>query len=87
MLTCLGKFIPNLSRIASPLQNLFKNNVKWHWQAEQVNSFRSLKELITTALQSHQVISSKGLEAVLIQDNHPIAYASRALTRCQQHHA
>ena len=27
------------------------------------------------------------MRAVLIQDNHPIAYASRALTTCQQHYA
>ena len=49
MLTYLGKFIPNLSHIASPLRTLLEKNVEWHWQAEQANSFRSLKELITTA--------------------------------------
>ena len=96
MLTYLGKFIPNLSHIASPLRTLLEKNVEWHWQAEQENSFRSLKGLITTTpvlkyfnpskLTKLSVdASSKGLGAVLIQDNHPIAYASRALTRCKQH--
>ena len=98
MLTYLGKFIPNLSHIASPLRTLLEKNVEWHWQAEQANSFRSLKGLITTApvlkyfnpskpTKLSVDASSKGLGAVLIQDNHPIAYASRALTRCQQHYA
>ena len=31
--------------------------------------------------------SSKGLGAVLLQDNHPIAYASKAFTTCQQNYA
>ena len=31
--------------------------------------------------------SSKGLGAVLIQDNHPVTYTSRALTTCQQLYA
>ena len=31
--------------------------------------------------------SSNGLGAVLLQDNHPIAYASKALTNCQQRYA
>ena len=91
MLTYFGKFIPNLSHIALLLQTLLEKNVEWYWQAEQANSFRSLKELITTAPVSKYFnpskptklsvdASSKGLGAVLIQDNHPIAYASRALT-------
>jgi len=31
--------------------------------------------------------SSRGLGAVLLQDNHPIVYASKALTNCQQRYA
>ena len=31
--------------------------------------------------------SSKGLKAVLLQDNHPIAYSSKALTTCQRNYA
>ena len=98
MLTYLGKFIPNLSHIASPLRTLLERNVKWYWQPEQVKSFLSLKELITTAPVLKYFNSSrptklsvdascKGLGAVLLQDNHPIAYASRALTTFQQCYA
>ena len=98
MLTYLGKFIPNLSTVASPLRTLLEKNVEWHWHTEQANSFLSLKKLITTApvlkyfnpskpTKLSVDASSKGLGAVLLQDNHPIAYASRALTMCQQNYA
>ena len=98
MLTYLGKFIPNLSHVASPLRALLEKNVEWHWQAEQMNSFTSLKELIMKApvlkyfnpskpTKLSVDASFKGLGAVLIQDNHPVAYASRALTTCQQLYA
>ena len=98
MLTYLGKFIPNLSHVASPLRALLEKEVEWQWQAEQQKSFVSLKELITKApvlkyfnpkrpVKLSVDASSKGLGAVLLQDNHPIAYASKALTSCQQNYA
>ena len=98
MLNYLCKFIPNLSYIASPLQTLLEMNVEWNWQPEQAKDLLSLKELITTApvlknfnpsrLTDLSVdASSKGLGAVLLQDNHPIAYVSRVLTSYQQNYA
>ena len=56
--------------------------MEWHWQAEQANSFTSLKELIKKAHVLKYFNSSKstklpvdadskGLEEVLLQDNHP----------------
>ena len=98
MLTYLGKFIPNLSHVDSPLRTLLEKDVEWQWQAEQQKSFKSLKELITTApvlkyfnpkrpVKLSVDASSKGLGAVLLQDNNPIAYASKALTTCQQNYA
>jgi len=32
ILTYLSKFIPNLSHIAAPLQNLLEKYAEWHWQ-------------------------------------------------------
>ena len=98
MLTYLGKFIPNLSHVASLLRALLEKNVEWQWQTEQQKSFTLLKELITKApvlkyfnpkrpIKLSVDTSSKGLRAVLLQDNHPIAYASKALTTCQQNYA
>ena len=98
MLTNLGKFIPNLSHVASPLWALLEKDVEWHWEDQQHKSFTLLKELITKApvlkffnpMRPSKIsvdASSKGLGAVLLQDNHPIAYASKALTPCQQNYA
>ena len=98
VLTYLGKFIPDLSHIASPLQALLEKDIEWQWNAEQQRSFISLKELITKApvlkyfnpkrpVKLSVDASLKGLGAVLLQDNHPIAYASKALTTCQQNYA
>ena len=90
--------MPNLSHITAPLRTLLEKNVEWHWQPEQAKSFLSLKELITTATVLEYFnprkptklsvdASSKRLGVVLLQDNHQIAYTSRALTTCQQIYA
>jgi len=49
ILTYLSKFIPNLSHIAAPLQNLLEKDVKWHWQDDQIKSFVTLKQLVNKA--------------------------------------
>ena len=94
----LGKFIPNLSEVTAPLRKLQEKDVIWHWHAEQQQSFNKLKQLITEApvlrfydprkeLTLSVDASSKGLGAVLIQEEQPVAYASRALTKCQMNYA
>ena len=50
MLTYLGKFIPNLSHVASPLRALLEKDVEWQWNAEKQKSFTLLKELITKTM-------------------------------------
>lgn len=98
MLTYLAKFIPNLSQIAAPLRVLLEKDTQWHWQDEQVQSFKALKQLATEApvlkyfdpnkhTKLSVDVSSKGVGAVLLQEGHPIAYASKALTSCQQNYA
>jgi len=95
MLTYLNKFIPNLFHIAAPLQNLLEKDVEWYWQDDQIKSFVALKQLVTEApvlkyfdpkrpTKISVDASSKGLGAMLLQNNHPIAYASKAVTDCQQ---
>ena len=44
-----GKFIPNLSEVTAPLRQLLGNDVIWHLEAEQQQSFEKLKRLITEA--------------------------------------
>ena len=98
MATYLGKFIPNLSQIAAPLRALLSDNTDWNWGTEQEKSFATLKKIVTEApvlkfFDQHKPVkisvdaSSKGMGAVLLQDESPIAYASKSLTQCQQNYA
>mgnify|MGYP001557088947 CR=1 FL=1 len=98
IITYLAKFIPNLSQRAAPLRLLLEKDVLWHWGEEQTKAFDSLKSSITAApvLAYFDVnkrvtlsvdASSKGLGAVLLQDDRPVAYASRAMTKCEENYA
>ena len=94
----LGKFIPNLSGINQPLRQLLEKDVAWHWEDAQKKSFKELKKAITTApvLKYYDekedivlsVDSSKdALGACILQNGHPIAYASRSLNKSEQNYA
>ena len=98
MVMYLGKFIPTLSQTAAPLRALLVKDTKWHWGQEQSKSFTTLKELVseTPVLQYFDIskptkisvdASSNGLGAALLQDDKPIAYASKSLTQTQQNYA
>ena len=98
MVTYLSKFIPHYSKISAPLRLLLEKNIEWHWTSDQTQALTKLKSLIT----SHPTLkffdpskpikvsvdaSSKGIGAVLLQDNQPVAYASKSLTPTQQNYA
>ena len=98
MLTYLSKFIPHFSQIASPLRQLLEKDTAWQWHHEHEQSLLKLKELATSApvlayfkpdrpVTLSVDASSKGLGAVLIQDDYPIAYASKSLTNTQPQYA
>ena len=65
-----------MSRASYNLKNLSRVPQCWH----TLNQIDPSVKLSVDA-------SSKGLGAVLIQDDHPIAYASKSLTNTQQHYA
>lgn len=44
MVQYYGKFIPNLSTIAAPLNELRKKGVKWHWNRPQIEAFNQIKK-------------------------------------------
>lgn len=98
MATYLAKFIPNFSQLAAPLRVLLEKNTAWHWDMPQQTSFAKLKQVITNApiLKYYDVnkdvtiqvdASPNGLGAVLLQDERPVAYASRSLSQAQQNYA
>jgi hypothetical protein len=95
MVNYLRKFIPNLAKIASPLQLLLKKNVGWLWTTVHENSFNNIKMVITKApvLQNFNVkepvviqcdASKDGLGCCLLQNGKPVSFASRSLTPSEQ---
>ncbi|UYV66679.1 K02A2.6-like, partial [Cordylochernes scorpioides] len=103
--TCgfLRKFIPNFSKLAEPLNNLTRKNVRWNWDLKKNKAFQDLKESLTKEpclayynLNSPTELitdaSPIGLGAVLIQTQQngikrPIAYASRSLTDTEKRYS
>lgn len=91
MVTYVSKFIPNFSQSSAVLRDLTKKNNIWNWDANTQAAFENIKNLlvkapvlkyfdVTRPLTLSVDASQSGLGAVLIQENLPVAYASRALT-------
>ena len=98
MINYLGKFLPNLSSEAAPLRELLKQDREWQSLDQHQKAVEDLKRLVTQApvLTFYDVnkevtvsvdASQEGLGAVLLQDNKPVAFASRSLTECEKRYA
>ena len=94
MTNYLSKFIPNYSEKTTLLRELLHKGVEFCWLQQHQEAFEALKsELIKpTILQYYDVkkpvvltydASQSGLGAVMIQEEKPVAYASRALTETE----
>ena len=102
MITYLAKFIKNLSSKSSLLQKLLEKDTPWEWTDEHSKQFPDLQLLVTDSpvlkyfnqnLPTKVSIdaSKAGLGAVLLQlhhhDWHPIAYASRAMSKSERNYS
>jgi len=85
-----GRFAPNFSTLASPLNELVKKNMAFTWGVRQEQAFALLKENLTKApildlpdfsktFELECDASGVGVGAVLLQGGHPIAYFSEKL--------
>jgi hypothetical protein len=94
----LARFMPDLSTIMDPINQLTKEEVPWHWNRPQQEALDKMKKLITEApvlafydVKKELVLqcdaSETGLGASLLQEGRPIAYASRTLTDCETRYA
>ena len=94
----LSKFFPNISTITEPLRQLEAKGVEWHWGDNQQKAFDEVKTLITChpVLQLYDVTkevtllcdaSHAGVRAALLQEGHPVAFTSRALTSTEINYA
>ena len=92
MCNFLSKFSPRIAEISEPLYQLTCKGIPFIWGPEQL-----LKREISTApilryydLKKPVVLQTdactKGLGAVLLQDGHPVSFATRSLTAAQQNY-
>ena len=98
VVTYLSKFIPNKSQKSAPLRQLLQKDVEWSWGQVEDDKFVCLKTSISSApvlkffdpkepVTLSVDASSKGVGAVLLQNDRPVAYASKALTPSQENYA
>ena len=90
----LAKFLPMLAEVETPLRELTKKDVLFHWDAPQAKAFQRLKDLCCTAsvLAYYDVkkettiqcdASKNAVGAVLLQEGIPVAFASRKLRKSE----
>ncbi|UYV69956.1 hypothetical protein LAZ67_7001321 [Cordylochernes scorpioides] len=96
------KFIPNYARLRTPLNNLLKKNVNWHWSDACQQAFETLKKCLTTQPVLHLFqeglpcqlycdASTQGIAGILKQVHpnnqiHPVQFYSRALRPHEQNY-
>lgn len=98
MATYVSRYIPKFADLTFPYRQLLKKDAPWSWAEPQQEAFNTIKKLIAQAPvlgyydQSKPLViqtdaSSKGLGSCLLQDGHPVSFASRALTDCETRYA
>ena len=92
MINYLTKLSPRLTELAEHIRELVKEKVPFNWGPEHQETFTMLqKEIVRAPIlayynpQKETVLqtdaSTKGLGACLLQDEKPIYFASKALTK------
>lgn len=95
MLKFLAAYIPHLSKQSTKLRELTHNNAKFQWTDAHEEEFQNLITIITSdpvlAIYDKEKpvvvqtdASKDGLGCVLLQEGHPVAYASRTLSKSEQ---
>ena len=94
MANFIAPHLPNLSHLTSPLRDLLKELTSWTWDDDHQTIFEKVKQLViiniclqyydpNKEVQLEVDASIEGLGAALVQNNKPVAFASKALTSAQ----
>ena len=96
------QFIPNMSMICAPLNNLLKKGARWFWSKKCKRAFRRIQaELLSDRVLTHYSLdrelflavdaSPTGLGAVLYHDidgcERPVSFASRSLNPAERNYS
>ena len=98
MVTYLSPFIHGLSTLTAPLQELLKKDANFTWNASYESAFEQVKQTVVSdttlryfgpslPVTIHVDASQVGLGTALLQNNKPIAFASKALTDAECRYA
>ena len=95
-----GKFIPNLSTILHPLNDLLKKSRNWNWTKACTQAVQLAKNALTVLTHYNPALplklaadaSAYGVGAVISHtlpdgSEHPVAYASRTLSAAEKNYA
>ena len=98
MVNYVQKFAPKLSSVTEPLRQLIRKDTEFVWDRKHDTCMEEIRTILSsvpvlkffdvtkqTVLQCDA--SETGLGACLIQEGHPVAYASRALTAAKKKYA
>lgn len=92
MINYLAKFVPRMSDVNKPLRRLLEKDADFKWEDEQEECFNKLKRLGTEAPvpKFYDVnkpvtltvdASAFAVGACILQDDQPVAFAARSLTK------
>ena len=98
MVNYLSQYIPNMSEITAPLRALLKKNTQWVLYDEHRFAIDKLKQALTNSpvlqyfnpdksITIQTDASQNGIGSCLLQEGHPVIYASRLLTSAKQNYA
>ena len=89
----LAKFTPKLTTVCEPLRCLLDKDSVFDWLPHHETAFSRMKAPVLQYYDVNKDVSLEcdssevGLGAVIKQGGHPIAYASRALTKMERNYA
>ena len=94
----LTRYSSRLASITTPVRELTKKDIAYTWGPEHDQAFLQIKEEITSMGTLHYFdphsetviqtdASQKGLGAVLLQQGHPVCYASKALSDTEKNYS